>query len=159
MHICIILLTVRCGILIIVGRQLGGVKKGVRGLRLKKDKDAGLRDNIPMHYKGLGQVKAKITWSKDRKEDTIPELQQRLIEIIKLMKGWPVPDEPPTTAPHWIAMLVVGTLLNVVKDLDPKAKVKETEFNVDARKKWKEKEESVRDQPSREYARTGKAQN
>ena len=50
-------------------------------------------------------------------------------------------------------------MLNVVKDLDPKAKVKETEFNVDARKKWKEKEESVRDQPSREYARTGKAQN
>ena len=83
MHICIILLTVRCGILIIVGRQLGGVKKGVRGVYLKKDKDAGLRNNIQIHYMELGQVEAKTTWSKNGKKTTIPELPQRLIAIIK----------------------------------------------------------------------------
>ena len=76
----------------------GEVKKEVRALKLKKEKESGLKDNIQMHYKGLVQVEAKTTWSKNGKKKTIPELQDLLIEIIKPTKQWHVPDEPPTAA-------------------------------------------------------------
>ena len=79
-------------------------------------------------------MEAKITWSKKEKNKTIPELQDRFIEIIKLTKQWHVPDEPPTTAAQRIEIPIVGILSNVVKDLYRKAKAKETEFNKDARK-------------------------
>ena len=77
---------------------------------MKKEKESGLKDNIQMHYKGLGRVEAKTTWSKNGKKKTIPELQDSFIEIIKLTKQWHVPDEPPTTAPERIEMPIVGTL-------------------------------------------------
>ena len=51
-----------------------------------------------MHYKGLGVVEAKTTWSKNGKKKNLPELQDRLIQIIKLTKQSHVLDEPPTTA-------------------------------------------------------------
>ena len=47
-----------------------------------------------MHYKGLGQVESKTIWSKNGKKKTITELQDLLIEIIKLSKQCHVPDEP-----------------------------------------------------------------
>ena len=87
-----------------------------------------------MHYKGLGREIAKTTWSKNGKKKTIPELQERLIEIIRLTKGMPVPDEPPTTAPQRVQLPIVGTLSYAVREFDRKAKEKETEFNMDAQK-------------------------
>ena len=94
-----------------------------------------------MHYKGLGREEAKTTWYKNGKKKTIAELQDHLIEIIKLTKQWHVPDEPPTTAPQRIEMPILGTLSNPVKDLDRKAKAKETEFNKDAQKYWQQRED------------------
>ena len=61
-----------------------GVGKGVRGLKLKKDREAGLKDNAQIHYKELGWVEAKTTWLKNGRKKTMPQLQGRLIEIIKL---------------------------------------------------------------------------
>ena len=87
-----------------------------------------------MHYKGLGRVEAKSTWSKNGKKKTIPEFQDRLIQIIKLTKQWHVSDEPPTITPQIIEIPIVGALSNAVKDLDRKAKAKETESNKDVRK-------------------------
>ena len=63
-------------------------------------------------------------------------MQDRFIGIIKLTKKWHVPDEPPTTAPQRIEMPIVGTLSNAGKDLNRKAKDKDTEFNKYARKEW-----------------------
>ena len=63
-----------------------------------------------MHYKGLGQVEAQTICSKNVKKKTTPELQDHLIEIIKLTKQWNVLDEPPTTAPHRIEIPILGTL-------------------------------------------------
>ena len=83
-------------------KTAGEVKKEVKALKLKKEKDSGLKENSQMHYKGLGRMGSKTTWSNNGKKKTIPELQDRLIEIIKLTKQWHVPDEPPTTAPHRI---------------------------------------------------------
>ena len=78
------------------------VKKEVRALKLKNEKESGIKDNIQMHYKGLGQVESKITWSKNGRKKTISELQDCYIEIIRLPKQWHVPDKLPTTAPHRI---------------------------------------------------------
>ena len=73
-------------------KTAGEVKKEVRDLELKKEKELGLKDNIQMKYKGLGRVEAKTTWYKNGKKKTIAELQDHLIEIIKLTKQWHVPD-------------------------------------------------------------------
>ena len=108
---------------------------------MNKEKDSGLKENIQINYKGLGRVEAKTTWYKNRKKKTIPEFQYRLIEIIKLTKQWQVLDEPPTVAPQRIEIPMVGKLSNAVKDLDRKAKAKETEFNKDEWKEWKRIEE------------------
>ena len=48
------------------------VKKEVRDMNLKKDKESGIKDNIKMHYKGLGQMEDKTTESKNGKKKTIP---------------------------------------------------------------------------------------
>ena len=101
---------------------------------MKKNKDSGLKDNSQIHYKGFCQVEAKTTRSKNGKKKNIPELQARLIEIIKLNKQWHVPDEHPMAAPQRIEIPIVGTLLNSVKDLDQKSKAKETYFKKDVRK-------------------------
>ena len=74
-----------------------------------------------MNYKGLGRLEAKSIWSNNGKKKNIPELQDRLIEIIKLTKQWHVPDGPPTTTPQKIEMPIVGAFSNAVKDLDQKA--------------------------------------
>ena len=86
-------------------------------------------------------MEAKTTWSKNVKNKNIPEFQDLLIEIIKLTKQWYVPDERPTTDPQRIEMTIVGTLSNVVKDLDQKAKAKDTEFNKNAQKECQRREE------------------
>ena len=60
---------------------------------------AGLRDNIQMHYLGMGRADAQTNWSENRKQKTITQLTDRLIEIIKMFKNVPVPDDPNTTIP------------------------------------------------------------
>ena len=81
-------------------------------------------------------MEAKTIWSKNGNKKTIPEFQNRLIEITKLTKQWHVIYEPPTKAPQRIEITIVGTVSNAVKDLDWKVKSKETEFNKDAREEW-----------------------
>ena len=103
-------------------------------MNLKKYNESGLKENTQMHYKVLCWVEAKTTCYKKGNKKTIPELQDRLIEIIKLTKKWYVPDDPPTTAPQMIEIPIVETLWNAVKCLDRKAKDKWTDFNKDT---WK----------------------
>ena len=40
------------------------VKRGLKSLKLKKDKEAALHDNVNMRFKGLGFKEAHTTWSK-----------------------------------------------------------------------------------------------
>ena len=58
----------------------------MKSLKLKKDKEAALRDNINMRFKGLGFKEAHTTWSKNGKKKTLPQLQARLIEVLKIKK-------------------------------------------------------------------------
>ena len=60
-------------------KTAGEVKKEVRALKLKKEKESGLKENIQMHYKGLGRVEAKNTWSKNGKKKTIPDYRTVLL--------------------------------------------------------------------------------
>ena len=117
------------------------VKKEFRYLKLNKEKESGLEENTQMRYKGLGRVEAKTTWYKNGKKNNIPELQDRLIEIINLTKYWYVPDEPPMKASQMIEMPIVGKLSNSVKNLDRKAKPKEIDFNKDAQNEWQWRED------------------
>ena len=52
-------------------KTAGEVKKEVRYLKLKKEKESGLKKNIQMHYKGLDWVEDKTKWSNNGKNKTI----------------------------------------------------------------------------------------
>ena len=73
------------------------VAAGVKDLKYNKDKMAGLRYNIQMNYLGMGRADAQTNWSENSKQKKIPQLTDRLIEIIKMFKNVPVPDDPSTT--------------------------------------------------------------
>ena len=94
------------------------VRKGVKDLKYNKDKIAGLRDNIKMHYLGMGRSDAQKNWSENCNQKTIPQLTDRLIEIIKMFKNVPVPDDPNTTMPQKMQQPVVGTLNHKVRQLN-----------------------------------------
>ena len=99
-------------------KTVAAVRKGVKDLKYNKDKIAGLRVNIQMHYLGMGRADAQKNWSENRKQKTIPKLTDRLIEIIKMFKNVPVPDEPNTTMPQRNQQPVVGTLTHKVRQLN-----------------------------------------
>ena len=40
-------------------------------MKLKKEKESGLKENIQMQYKGLSRVEAKTTWYKNVNKKTI----------------------------------------------------------------------------------------
>ena len=67
-----------------------------------------------MHYLGLGRADAQTNWSDNRKKKTIPQLTDRLIEIIKMFKNVPVPDDlntsmyPPPAADFFVALSCLG---------------------------------------------------
>ena len=48
-------------------------------MMLNEEKESGLEENTQMNYKDLGWVEAKNKWSKNGKNKTTPELQDRFI--------------------------------------------------------------------------------
>ena len=94
------------------------VRKGLKDLKYNKYKMAGLRDNIQMHYLGMGRADSQTNWSENCNQKTIPQLTDRLIEIIKVFKNVPVPDNPNTTMPQINQQPVVGTLTHNVRQLN-----------------------------------------
>jgi len=115
------------------------VRDGVKALQYKKDKEEGLKDNILMRFKGMGWVDAQTTWSKDGKKKTIPQLQQRLIEIIALTRGFEIRDKPPTKVPQRKQTAILGTLTNKVREMDAERVATEEEFDLKARHLWRER--------------------
>ena len=79
---------------------------------------AGLRDNIQMHYLGMGRADAQTNGSENHKQKTIPQLTDRLINIIKMLKNVPVPDDPNITMQQRNKQPVVGTLTHKVRQLN-----------------------------------------
>ena len=71
-----------------------------------------------MHYLGMGRANSQTDWSENRKQKMIPQLTDRLIEIIKMFKNVPVPDHPNTTMPQRKQQPVVGMLTHKVRQLN-----------------------------------------
>ena len=103
---------------------------------------AGLRDNIQMHYLGMGRADAQTNGSENHKQNTIPQLTDRLIEIIKMFKNFPVPDDPNMTMPKRKHHPVVGTLTHKVRQLNQEIEEKSEEFNMGCRKEWERRDVS-----------------
>ena len=60
----------------------------------------------------------------------------RLIEIIKIFKNVPVPDDPNTTMPQNKQQPVVGPFTHKVRQLNWDRKEKLEEFNMGCPKEW-----------------------
>ena len=99
-------------------KTVAAVRKGLKDLKYNKDKISGLRDNIQMNYLGMGRANYQTNWSENRKKKMIPQLRDRLIEMIKMFKNTPVPDDPNTTMPQRKQQPVVGTLTHKVIQLN-----------------------------------------
>ena len=110
--------------------------KGLKDLKYNKDNMAVLRDNIQMHYLGMGRDDAQTNWSENRKHKTIPQLTDKLIEIIKMFKNVPVPDDPNTTITQRNQQPVVGTLTHKVRQLNREREEKLEDFKMGCRKEW-----------------------
>ena len=118
------------------------MRKGLKDLKYNKDKMAGLRDNIQMHYLGMGRADAQTNWSENRNQKTISHLTDRLIEIIKMFKNVLVPDDPNTTMPQRNQQPVVGTLTHKVRQLNREREEKLEEFNMGCWKEWERRDVS-----------------
>ena len=101
-----------------------------------------MKDNIEMHHKGLSREKAHTTWSTNRRLKTVPELRDRLFEILDMYKNAPVPDEPATTMPERKQQPIIGTLTDRVKCLNKEREDKIAEFTLACRKEWKARDDS-----------------
>ena len=55
-------------------KTVADVRKGVKALNLKKDKEAAVKDNIHICFKGFGFEEAKTTFSKDGKKKSLAVL-------------------------------------------------------------------------------------
>ena len=112
------------------------MRKGVKDLKYNNDKMACLRDNIQMHYLGMGRADAQTNWSESCKQKTTPQLTDRLIEIIKMFNNVLVPDEPNTTMPQIKQQPVVGALTHKVRQLNRKREEQLEQFNMGCQKEW-----------------------
>ena len=66
----------------------------------------------------MGRADAQMYWSENFKQNRIPQLTDRLIEIIKMFKNVPVPDNPNTTMPQIKQQPVVVTLTHKLRQLN-----------------------------------------
>ena len=118
------------------------VRKGLKDLKYNKDKIASLRDNIQIHYLSMGRSDAQKNWSENRKQKTIPQLTDMFIEIIKMFKNVPVPDDPNTTMPQRKQQPVVDTLNHKARQLNREKEGKLEEFNMGCLKEWERRDVS-----------------
>ena len=123
-------------------KTIGEVKRGLKTIKFKGDKIDALKDNIQMHYLGMGRDDAQTNWSKASKPLSVDQLTARLSEILKMYRGKPVPDEPKTTMQERKQQPVVGTLISKVKQLEIENNKKIDGFNMECRKEWQIRTES-----------------
>ena len=123
-------------------KTVAAVRKGLKDLNYNKYKMAGLRENIQMHYLGMGRADAQTNWSENCNQKTIHQLTDRLIEIINMFKNVPVPDDPNTTMPQRKQQPVMGTLNHKVRQLNREREEKLEEFNMGCRKEWEQQDVS-----------------
>ena len=132
------------------------VRDGLKMIEYKCDKEAVLKDNINIRFKGYGWADCKVAWSKDGKKKTVPELKDELIDIIKKTKGREIPDHPPTNIPRRKNTSVLGTMSIFQKRRDELKSAQINEHDQACRKEWKDREASGRGSMLSEMQMPGK---
>lgn len=109
----------------------------LRSLQYKKDKEALIKDNINIRWRGFGWSEWATTWSKDGRGKTIQQLKSHFFELLD-KENRDIPDKPAPGIPLRKDMPIVGQLTSKVKDLDSKAMESNYEFDQKARKRWRD---------------------
>jgi hypothetical protein len=109
----------------------------LNSLQYKKDKEALIKDNINIRWRGFGWSEWATTWSKDGRGKTIQQLKSHFFELSD-KENRDIPDKPAPGIPLRKNMPIVGQLTSKVKDLDSKAMESNYEFDQDARKRWRD---------------------
>lgn len=124
-------------------KEIADVTSNLRRIKTKCGKYAALKDNIRIRWKGLGWAECETRWTVDGHELTIPELANRLKEIIRMEKKfkWAVPEKPTVLVPQRKNIVFMGTATRQVRELDEKAKGGEDTIDKRARVNWKERED------------------
>ena len=100
------------------------VTVGLRYIKTKGGKVVALKDNIRIRWKGLGWMECETSWTADGHELTIPELENRLKELIIMQqkKKWVIPEKPAVLVPQRKNITFLGTETRQVGELEKKAK-------------------------------------
>lgn len=114
------------------------VKLGLMMMTYIKDKEEALKENINIHYLGLGWNDCHTTWSKDGKKKSVDVLTSRLIENIDMTSSRCVPDglEPVKYGTKRKDMPILGHLTAAAKYLNKKSC---DDFELNCRTIWSEK--------------------
>ena len=83
-------------------KTVSEVTAGLRDIKTKGGKVAALKDNIRIQWKGLGWMECETRWTVDGHELTIPELANRLKELIIMQqkKKWVITEKPSVLVPQ-----------------------------------------------------------
>ena len=109
----------------------------------KKDKMKHVKENILIHYLGLGCVEAHHPWSRKDHTFTYDELFEHLIEVvIPLADEKEIPTFAPVSLPDLPDGFTVGTRSSLRKDLDDKRKLLEVDVRQRAKLEMDRLEES-----------------
>ena len=100
-------------------KTVSAVTVGLRGIKTKGGKVGALKENIRIQWKGLGWMECETRWTVDGHELTIPELENRLKELIIMQhkKKWVVPDKPAVLVPQRKNITFLGTSNRQVGEL------------------------------------------
>ena len=87
------------------------VAAGLRDIKTKGGKVAALKDNIQIRWKGLVWMECETRWTVDGHEMTIPELSNRLKELIIMQqkKKWVIPEKSAVLVPQRKNITFLGT--------------------------------------------------
>ena len=89
-------------------------------------------------------MECETRWTVDGHELTIPELANRLKELIRMQqkKKWVIPEKPAVLVPKREKITFLGTATRQVGELDKKAKEEEYAIEDRARLDWKKREDT-----------------
>ena len=118
------------------------VREGLKSLDFKCDKEAALKDNINIRFKGFGWDDCRVTWSKDGVKKTIPDLKSELLDIMKRTKGRAVPSTPASNIPRRKNTNVLGTMTKFQRGRDDKKTEEIDDHDQSCRRQWRDREAS-----------------
>ena len=110
----------------------------MKNIKYKKGKLGALKNNIQIHYLGLGWDKCKTKWSKGGVTLSISDLTNPLKYLMRLKRNkWVAPEKPDVSVQHRRYMYILGQRNNQVLELNLKANEHKEEIDTKAWGTWK----------------------